>query len=448
MTLGRIILSVITSLSSIAVYSATENNYFIKKDLGSAYSIKNFVERKNTGDYTIILALSGGGTRAAALSYGVLKALRTETLHQDSYRSLLDEVDVISSVSGGSFTAAYYGLYGEKIFDDFEEKFLYADVDGDLVSTILDPTEWLSSDTRTEKAIKYYQNKLFKGSTFSDLKNANGPMIIINATDIGNSVRFSFLQEYFDPLCSELSTYPVANAVAASSAVPIVFNSVVLKNHDTCDTSFNRFLDGDHESISPITKTTVEGLIGYREKERKKFVHLVDGGITDNLGLLSLYDTAQIGGSGLEFFEKENVKRSSHYLIISVDASAVSDNAINQSEEELSIRDTVTAMSNIQFLRYNTSTRKLIQDWMQEHVERYAKRGVKIEPYFININFSSQAIVDDERRRFLNNIPTALSLEKEQVDEAILEGYYQLQNHPDFIRFINNISNEQEVMTK
>jgi len=63
------------------------------------------------------LAFSGGGTRASALSYGILEALRDDTINLDGHeRRLLDEVDIISSVSGGSFTVAYFGLFGDRIF--------------------------------------------------------------------------------------------------------------------------------------------------------------------------------------------------------------------------------------------------------------------------------------------------------------------------------------------
>jgi len=62
----------------------------------------------------IVLAFSGGGTRAAALSYGVLETLSAQEIVWDGRaRRLHDEVDIISTVSGGSFTAAYFGLRGE-----------------------------------------------------------------------------------------------------------------------------------------------------------------------------------------------------------------------------------------------------------------------------------------------------------------------------------------------
>ncbi|MDG3087048.1 patatin-like phospholipase family protein [Vibrio hannami] len=427
--------------------AAADNHSYKERQHGSAYSIRNFMSRNHDNEYEIIIAMSGGGTRAAAFAYGVLKALRAETLPEKNHQSLLDEVDVISSVSGGSFTAAYYGLYGNKIFSDFEPDFLYTDVESELYSVLLKPSSWFSKSGRTGEAIEYYQERLFGEATFADIQKAGGPLIIINATDLGNRVRFSFLQEFFDPLCSNLSTYPVANAVAASAAVPVVFNPVVLENYDTCDNSTNRFLESSDKEISKVSESTWRGLVGYRDKENKKYVHLVDGGISDNLGLLSLYDTAEIGGGHEKFIQRGGNKIPKHYIIISIDASVSPERTINLSPDEPSITDTVSAMSEVQFFRYNTSTRQLIEDWVDEYVKLAAERNIEIEPYIININFSPMAIIDEKRRKFLNNIPTDLTLEKEQVDIAIEEGFVQLQNHPDFLRFRRNIAEEAKKLS-
>ena len=91
-------------------------------------------------DVQVFLAFSGGGTRAAALSYGVLAELKdTQYQGADGSHRLVDEVDAISSVSGGSFTAAYYGLYGDRIFEDYEDVFLRHDVQSSLISRLFNP---------------------------------------------------------------------------------------------------------------------------------------------------------------------------------------------------------------------------------------------------------------------------------------------------------------------
>ena len=88
-----------------------------QSDPQGGYRAKNFKNVGNDGDMLVMLTFSGGGTRAAAFSYGVLEALRdTEISIHGSKKRMLDEVDFISGVSGGSFTAAYYGLFGDRIF--------------------------------------------------------------------------------------------------------------------------------------------------------------------------------------------------------------------------------------------------------------------------------------------------------------------------------------------
>ena len=82
----------------------------------------------------VLVAFSGGGTRAAYFAYGVLQELAgTEVMTANGSLPLIKEIDIISSVSGGSFTSAYYGLYGDRIFEDYEEQFLRQDVQSDLL---------------------------------------------------------------------------------------------------------------------------------------------------------------------------------------------------------------------------------------------------------------------------------------------------------------------------
>ena len=118
---------------------------------------KHFKSQENL----VVLAFSGGGTRAAAFSYGVLEFLRrTEVVGPKGNKvRLLDAVDMITGVSGGSFTALAYGLYGDKLFADYEQRFLKRDVQGELVARALNPGNWgkLSSTAwgRSELAAEF-----------------------------------------------------------------------------------------------------------------------------------------------------------------------------------------------------------------------------------------------------------------------------------------------------
>ena len=92
-------------------------------------------KRQNNDPHTfLVLSFSGGGTRASAFSYGVLEQLRrTEIVIDGQRRRLIDEVDLITGVSGGSFTALAYALHGERLFSEYEQRFLKRDVQGALL---------------------------------------------------------------------------------------------------------------------------------------------------------------------------------------------------------------------------------------------------------------------------------------------------------------------------
>ena len=84
---------------------------------GEGYRVETPLARSPDKENLVILAFSGGGTRAAAFSYGVLEFLRrTEVAGPKGNKiRLLDAVDVVTGVSGGSFTALAYRLYGDKL---------------------------------------------------------------------------------------------------------------------------------------------------------------------------------------------------------------------------------------------------------------------------------------------------------------------------------------------
>jgi NTE family protein len=253
----------------------------------------------------VILAFSGGGTRAAAFSYGVLEFLRrTEVTGPKGTGRLLDQVDVISGVSGGSFTALAYGLYGDKLFTDYEQRFLKRDVQGEIISRSLNPLNWsrLASTGwgRSELAAELYDEILFEGATFGDLGRGKGPLILASATDISTGARFVFNQPVFDILCSDLNALPLSRAAAASSAVPVVLSPVTINNYGgTCNAItpawVKPFLDSDNPP-RPAARA-IRGLrseTAFGDSVRRPYVHLVDGGVSDNVGMRSVLDALEV----------------------------------------------------------------------------------------------------------------------------------------------------------
>src|SRR4249920_943299 len=142
--------------------------------------------------------------------------------------TLLSSVDGISGVSGGSFTAAYYGLYRDQAFGRYETDFLYADTDSQIKSLYLAPWNWgwmVDSNVGTNDYMEqYYDKTMFHGARFADLMTRGRPLIGISATDMNYGSPFMFTQEFFDVICSDLRQFPVARAVAASNGFPGLFS--------------------------------------------------------------------------------------------------------------------------------------------------------------------------------------------------------------------------------
>ena len=192
--------------------------------------------RKRQQDF-VILAFSGGGTRAAAFSYGVLEALRRIEIAGSSGDTvrLLDEVDVITGVSGGAITAMAYGLYGERLFDVYEQDFLKRNVQRELITRIVNPLDWgklLSSGYgRSELAAQLYDKILFHGATFADIERADRPVIAVSATELSSGSRLVFSPQNFNVMCADLRPITLSRAAAASSAVPVLLSPITLNNY-------------------------------------------------------------------------------------------------------------------------------------------------------------------------------------------------------------------------
>lgn len=400
-----------------------------------------------TGENLVILAFSGGGTRAAALAYGVLEELR-DTRYQKNGQAvrLLDEVDKISSVSGGSFTSAYYGLFGDQIFDDFKDVFLYKDVQGDLSGMVLGFFNLLermfSTTSRTELAINYYDKHIFREKTFADLQKAGGPFILINASDLNSQSQFIFIQPQFDFLCSDLSKFKVARAVAASSAVPILFEPVLIKKHDDCDYQKPSWLT-QAQVVATLEddrrlKEIVSALNFYLDEDNPPYVTLLDGGITDNLGVRTILRNVRLSGDIQEVYERSYRETPpKRMVVIVVNASTTTRTDIGKTSMLPSMGDTLSAVTDIQLHLYNTETNSLLKEELLRWVHTVSTDDNPITPYFIELDVS--AIKDHEEQVYFNKIPTSFSLEKEQVDTLINTAKRLLRWNPDYQKLLEEL---------
>ena len=421
-------------LVGCATYATIEN-----RPLGPAaaaapaYAMDRPVGNGRRDDITLVLAFSGGGSRAAALAYGVLLELRETRVGGADGRRLLDEVDAISAVSGGSFTAAYYGLHGEDTFRDFEAGFLRRDLTGDVMQRILNPLRWFTTEGRTAAAATLYDSTIFKGATFADLLRRDGPLIVINASDLEAGTRFAFLQDHFDLLCSDLRSYPLANAVAASSAVPVLFEPMVLENRAGCAPPVLPQPGKD----SPQLQQVVEGLRGYADKRQRRYIHLADGGLTDNLGLRAFQETIDLAGGLRPFLRKIDRAPNGHVMVISVDASGNAASGLGLGLRAPSMLQAVDVMSDVQLHRYNAATLEQMHDSLGRWAREVSTPQRAVQPWLVKV--SLRDIPDPAERTRLSKITTSFDLKPGEVDALVAAGRALLRDNPEFRRMVGQL---------
>lgn len=187
------------------------------------------------------IAISGGGSRSANFSAAVIEELEKH--------GFLDHVTAISSVSGGSLTAAYYALNRkssswnwpdvyEKLRTDWEWKFIGKLVPVYMLNLPLNLWNWLRISLthldRSDLMAEVFDETLFIEAKFGDLGD-QGPKLLLNATPLHSENSVWYSNEMFTDLTSRLDTYPISHAVMASGAFPGAFHYVTLTNYASLD---------------------------------------------------------------------------------------------------------------------------------------------------------------------------------------------------------------------
>ncbi len=426
--------SVLPLLVGCATYASIGNqprHGTLVQDVGGVYGIGRQRPGQEQDDITVALAFSGGGARASALAYGVLLELRETRVaaaNGSGDASMLDEVDAISAVSGGSFTAAYYGLHGDATFPAFEQQVLRHNLNADLLRRVFNPLRWFTPQGRSAAAAQLYGRSIFHGARFADLQERDGPLVIINASDLESGNRFAFLQGYFDLLCSDLLSYPVADAVAASSAVPVLFEPVVLQNYDTCSPAGAAVpVQGDD---SPQLQQVSEGLQSYRDKQARRYIHLADGGLTDNLGLRAFQEAIDLSGGLSAFLQRLGRAPTPHLVMIAVDSSANAGRGLGLSRRAPPISLAIDVMTDIQLQRYNAATLELMQESLKTWTSEVSTPTRPVQGHLVVV--SLRDLPDSQLRSRLEAVPTGFNLSSQQVDELVDAGRQLLRQNPAF----------------
>ncbi|MBT9511274.1 MAG: patatin-like phospholipase family protein [Acidovorax sp.] len=425
---------------------------------------QNVPVRQSERDPTILVAvtLSGGGARAAAFGFGVLTEMQATRFHWNGHdTTLLDATDVVSGVSGGSIVAAYLAAHGIDGLPRFEQDFLRQNFQNSLITQALRPgnlidltSPWLGRTHLLARRL----DALYGGLTFGDVeRRPRHPQLFITATDMSLGTGFEFTWEQFSLICSDLRKVPLSFAVASSSAVPLLLSPMTLKNYaDQCPprhaTPAGRAQGGVPGGVQGSAGDYRARLyraheLSYADAQRKPYIHLVDGGLADNLGVQRLLDRALAGGGLRQTFSEVGIppRTIRKLVLITVNAERDPSVDINQSDKVPNMVQVVDALLFGTGARATRETQEFLRDITRQWKQSLAAGSTSstdvfapdAEIHVIPVNLRDAP--DDIARRRLLQVPTAFSIASDEVTDLIEAGGSVLRHSPEFRALVQSL---------
>ena len=427
----------------------------------------------------ILVAISGGGSRAAALGWVVLRELaQYRYLGRDGGpRALTDDIAVLSSVSGGSVIAAHFALNGAPGLDRFEPDFLAPDNTRSLGLEALNPVTWLSlaltGAARSDLVEQLLDRQLFQNKTFADLNQPGKPYLILNATDMASGEVFAFTPQRFDDICSDLDAQPISSGVAASAAVPIVFTPIAFRNFaaehcagrpvptwvaNRLKGRFAPYLNLDSFKLARYANDLRHGPNSFRQID---YLYFLDGGLADNLGVHGLMEAvsspnavpivAAASAQPGTLLKAINDGRFKKIAVILVNARADPASAIYQSDRRPGILGMVSSVTSVPIDSASTSVNAQLEVLLaQFNASGGGNGGASGDPrfaglkvYSVEIDFDQLRASDPAQRALRDKVkavPTLWTISKPNLDVIEQAGKLLLRQHPCFQRLLGDMA--------
>jgi len=415
---------------------------------------------------TIVVAVSGGGSRASALGWTVLQELRRFNYSYGGHtHALVDDVDVISSVSGGSVIAAYYGLYGPERLDAFKTEFLEPDNMQTLGMDAVNPLTWfkiaISGSSSINEIEKLFDRQLFHGRTFADLNRPGKPLVILNSTDMAGGEIFTFTPGQFDDICSDFDRQAISAGVASSAAVPVVLTPVTLQNYSVSHClgrpipqwisqkfkhKLSPYLNIEEYKSARYANDLRHGPDIYRDID---YIHLLDGGLADNLGIHGLINSiSSIQGPGelLRHINNGDIKK---LVVLIINArSGNKNNPLDRSPDHPGLADMVSSVVSVPIDSASSTVNSLLDVLLAQISDASqlappdAEFG-QMRVYPIVIDFDQLRDSDPGQKALqaqAKAVPTLWSISHENLDVIENAGQLLLHQHPCFQHLLMDLA--------
>ena len=414
----------------------------------SGYRMKDVIKQQDSN--LILLMFSGGGSRAAALGYGVLEQFKHTPVKSGRQEgNLLENIDLVYGVSGGSLLAAYFALQGADVIPKFENDFLKKNFQSEVINQILSfsnlPRLTSPQFGRGDLLQEQLNLALYRNATFADLAHKRkGPFAVISATDMNIGQKITFTQEFFDSLCLNLNDLEIARAVAASSSVPLIFSPLTLNNNGgNCNYTIPELAileaserDGGLKSKNIEEVKNILSL--YQNSKERPFIHLVDGGLTDNLGLSSLTDIYDVMGQE-KIYRKALESGLKRIVVINVNAQNEVTSEIDQSADVPGVTDVVNTIINVPIDRNTQITLRRFREFAEQWNKNMRKIPApdRVELYFVSLSLKD--LPESLLRKEVLNISTSFYLPASDINKLKRAAQILLENSTEYRTMLKSL---------
>jgi NTE family protein len=410
---------------------------------------RQIADSTRAGDILVVASFSGGGSRAAAFAHATLAEMDLHPFFWNGRRTTLaQEVDMVAGVSGGSVAAAHIALHGITAhLQRFPAEFLQVDFQGKLLGAALSPSKLYQMTSRWQgrghMLADAFDAQLFHGTTFGQLAEMAGrPYLIVGATDLSNGSEFDFASDQFSSLCSSIDYVPLSFAVASSSSVPLLFSPLTLQNHsDSCPAP-----PGAPQRIaSPTARAQlVQSEADSLAQPGRRYLHLVDGAVSDNLGLRRIADyVAQAGGirAVLQLLQVDATQPEAiprRIVFLSVNSERQAPSALEESDDVPGAVAVLGALVQGNLGRHSRETEFVFNEAIDQWRAELQVGGADVDVYLIEVNLSDLA--DAALRDRVLAIPTAFRISDADRESLVLAARESLTDSREFRRFMQSVA--------
>jgi NTE family protein len=256
--------------------------------------------------------------------------------------------------------------------------------------------------------------------------------------------QFQFVPDHFQLIGSDLKSYRISRAIAAASAFPLLLSPITLKNYS-----------GEPGVIVPDVHLSDEmgegsqrnilvqnAFRSYGDHQNNPYIHLVDGGASDNLGLEALIDAdLQFGGLRRLIEQTLHTEPPRKFVVIVVNATVRRTIGLSQTEAVPGVTSELWRLTD-EFGEHNDAEfldllRVVLNRWKTESAARSKAPGFQPEYYLVSVDFDQLRGSADGS--FFDSLPTNLHLSSSTVDRVVVAGGNLLKDSPEFQRLLGDL---------